>query len=129
MVPFVVALLIFGAVFLFVFALGATGPDVRARLEGLRRQPQTAQAQGGRSVTERMVFPLPHASVQLIHSLLPNAMLEGMRQRLLIAGEPMTVNAFLMLRALLLGTFLLLPVLFIMAGGVGGGVVPPRGAG
>ena len=116
MVPFVVALLIFGAVFLFVFALGATGPDVRARLEGLRRQPQTAQAQGGRSVTERMVFPLTDASVQLIQSLLPNAMLEGMRQRLLIAGEPMTVNAFLMLRALLLGTFLLLPVLFIMAG-------------
>ena len=116
MIPFVVALLIFGAVFLFVFALGATGPDVRARLEGLRRQPQAAQVRGGRSVTERMVFPLTDASVQLIQSLLPNAMLEGMRQRLLIAGEPMTVNAFLMLRALLLGTFLLLPVLFIMAG-------------
>jgi len=123
MVPFVVALLIFGAVFLFVFALGATGPDVRSRLEGLRRGPVPDQAPEGTSLTQRMFFPVTEAAVQLIQTLLPNTMIEGMRQRLLIAGEPMTVNAFLMLRALLLGTFLLLPVLFIMAGALAFGPV------
>ena len=116
MVPLFVGLLIFGAVFLFVFALGTTGPDARSRLEGLRRGTAPDQGPESTSLTERMFFPVTEASVQLIQSLLPKAMIEGTRQRLLIAGEPMTVNAFLMLRALLLGTFLLLPVLFIMAG-------------
>lgn len=116
MVPFVVALLIFGAVFLFVFALSATSPDVRSRLEGLRRGPVSDQGPEGVSMTERMFFPITAALVQLLQSLVPTAMVEGMRQRLLIAGEPMTLNAFLLLRAILLVTFLLLPVLFIMAG-------------
>jgi tight adherence protein C len=116
MFPLLVALLIFGAVFLFVFALGATGPDVRTRLEGLRRGPVADQGPSGLTMSERMVSPFTGASVHMIQSVLPNAMLEGMRQRLLVAGEPMTVNAFLMLRVLLLATFLLLPVLFLMAG-------------
>jgi len=116
MVPFVAALLIFGAVFLFVFALSASGPDVRSRLEGLRRGPVSDQGSDGVSMTERMVFPITEASVQLLRSLVPTAMVEGMRQRLLIAGEPMTLNAFLLLRAMLLVTFLLLPVVSIMAG-------------
>jgi tight adherence protein C len=116
MFPFVVALLIFGAVFLFVFALGATGPNMRTRLEGLRRGPIDEPVPSGLTASERMVSPFTEASVQMIQSVLPTAVLEGMRQQLLLAGEPMTVNAFLMLRVLLLGTFLLLPVLFIAAG-------------
>ena len=118
MVPLVAAVAVFAAVLLFLLALQGGEPSVRARLETLRRQggsgPVPSEPQ--LSVVERVISPMTDLPIQLIRTLLPSSLVDGMRQKLIIAGEPMTLNAFLLLRAILLGTFVFLPVLFIVAG-------------
>jgi tight adherence protein C len=118
--PWLAAALIFAAVFVFILALGGTDTTARSRLEALRGQPQ---AKGGEeeerlSLSERLVMPLTDVPVQALKRIMPGTMLEGMERRLLVAGEPMTVNAFLTLRLVSAVAFLFLPLMLISSAGM-----------
>jgi tight adherence protein C len=119
MVPYLAAIVFATTVFFLVLAFAGGEPRLRSRLESLRRggggMPQP-DGDGQLTMVQRLVMPATDAPVQALRNFLPATMLENMRQRLLVAGEPMTVNAYLTLRLLSLVTFILLPLLFIMAG-------------
>jgi len=119
MIPFLAALAVFGLVFFVVLSFGGAQPSVRARLEGLRRQGLTQeQAESQLSVVERIIVPITDVPVKLIQNLLPTKLVEGTRQSLVIAGEPMTLSAFLLLRAVLLGSCVMLLVLLLASGAI-----------
>ena len=106
-------------VFVFVLALGGSGGRARLRLEMLSKSVRpAAQGDGGPTLTQRVVRPMLGAPVEQVKRLMPVRMLDGMRQQLVLAGEPMTLNAFLTLRLIFLVAFLLLPGTMVVALGV-----------
>ncbi len=113
------AAVIFATVFVFVLALGGTETTVRSRLEALRGRPQTQPAAEERlSLSQRLVLPAMDAPVRAMKRIMPANMLQGTEKRLLVAGEPMTVNAFLTLRLVCAVTFLFLPLMLITSAGM-----------
>lgn len=117
---FVAAAVIFAAVFVLVLALGGSETTVRSRLEALRGQPRTQVEEEERlSLSQRLVLPALDAPVQMMKRILPRNMLKGIEQKLVLAGEPMTVNAFLTLRLVSAVTFLFLPIMLISSAGMG----------
>jgi len=113
------ALVISVTVFVFVLALGGSGGRARLRLEMLSKSVRpAAQGHGGPTLTQRVVRPMLGAPVEQVKRLMPVRMLDGMRQQLVLAGEPMTLNAFLTLRLIFLVAFLLLPGTMVVALGV-----------
>jgi len=113
------ALVISVTVFVFVLALGGSGGRARLRLEMLSKSVRpAAQGGGGPTLTQRVVRPMLGAPVEQVKRLMPVRMLDGMRQQLVLAGEPMTLNAFLTLRLIFLVAFLLLPGTMVVALGV-----------
>jgi tight adherence protein C len=66
--------------------------------------------------------PVVAALVRALSQLLPAGMIAKMEHRLVLAGEPMTRSAFLALRAVCAGFFLVLPVMIVIAGGLGFGL-------
>jgi tight adherence protein C len=117
--PFLAAAVIFAAVFVLVLALAGSESTVRSRLDALRGQPRTEVEEEERlSLSQRLVLPALDAPVQMMKRLMPRNMLKGIEQRLLLAGEPMTVNAFLTLRLVSAATFLFLPLMLINSAGM-----------
>ena len=116
--PLLAAIVVATAVFVFVLAIAGGESKMRSRLEALRGQPRTPEPEGRLSLSERVLAPAFSAPVQQLKRLLPTRMLQGMEQRLILAGEPMTVNSFLIIRLVFFGLFLFLPVLIVMSGGV-----------
>lgn len=117
--PLLAAAAIFATVFLLMLALGGTETRIRSRLEALQGQPRVERRGEERlSLMERLVVPVMHAPVQQLRRAVPTAMLERIHQRLVLAGEPMTLNNFLTLQLLTTGAFLLLPLLIVVAGGM-----------
>jgi len=104
--PLLAAIVVATAVFVFVLAIAGTESKMRSRLEALRGQPRTPEPEGRLSLSERVLAPAFSAPVQQLKRLLPTRMLQGIEQRLILAGEPMTVNAFLIIRLVFLGIFL-----------------------
>ena len=106
-------------VFVFVLALSGSGAPVRSRLETLRVGANTPspEPQEGLSLTGRLVLPLFRTPVQLLQHMLPTTMLARFEERLVLAGEPMTVSAFLTMQLMSVGVFLALPLLLIIGGG------------
>lgn len=120
--PLLAAAVVFATVFVLVLALSGTDSRVRSRLEGLRMQPRTGGQQvEGLPVARRLMLPTLEASVQQLRRLMPTRMLEGMEQRLILAGEPMTVNAFLIMRAVCFALFFFLPLLIVASGAIQAG--------
>jgi tight adherence protein C len=118
--PLLATAVVFASVFVFILALAGGGPTVRSRLEGLRRQPQVKGEQEERlTLTQRLVLPATDVPVQALKRIMPGTMLEGMERRLLVAGEPMTVNAFLTLRLVCAVTFLFFPLFLVNSAGMG----------
>lgn len=115
--PLLAALVIFATVFVLLLAIGGTETRIRSRLEGLRLQPAAPRPQQP-SLVQRLLLPAIQGPVQQLKGLLPRGTLERMEQKLVLAGEPMTVNAFMTMRLIVAGLFFLLPVLIIMAGAV-----------
>jgi tight adherence protein C len=118
-----IALAIFGTIFFLLLAIAGTEANARTRLEMLRRTPVIDDASESTSVMQRIFMPVTEAPVEHLRRFLPSTMVASMQQRLVIAGEPMTVNAYITLSVVCLGTFLLLPVLFLMAGALSGGAL------
>ena len=117
-------LVVAATVFVFVLALGGSGAPVRSRLEALRggSSAPTQEPEEGLSLGERLVMPLFRTPVQLLRRMLPTTMLAGIEERLILAGEPMTVSAFLTMQLISVGAFIALPLLLFM--GSGGAISP-----
>lgn len=124
--PLLAAFVIFATVFVFVLALGGTEAGVlRSRLEALRGQPRVeGRGEERLSLTQRLVAPAIKAPVQQLKRAMPVAILERFQQRLVVAGDPMTVNGYLTFQLVSIGVFLLLPLLFIVAAGLTFGPMP-----
>jgi tight adherence protein C len=134
------AIVAFCTAFVLVLAFSGGTASVRTRLEALTRGQTHAPSSPSRpSLTERMVHPFAEGVVSGLKNVLPVHMLDGMRQQLILAGEPMTLNAFLTLRLIVFGVFAFLPIflvisfgakltmmpiLFIVAFGVAGVMLP-----
>ena len=111
-------------VFVFVLALSSSDSPARSRLETLRggANAPASEPQEARSLTERMILPLFRTPVQLLRKVLPTTMLTHIEERLVLAGEPMTVSAFLTMQLISVGAFIALPLLLFIGGG--GGISP-----
>ena len=116
--PLLAAAAVFASVLLLVLALGGSEASVRSRLQALQGRPRDSGQGGQLSVKERLVAPMGETVVQGIRRLMPAAMLERVQHRLVLAGDPMTVNAFLTLQVVVTGAFLFLPLLVIVGAGL-----------
>ncbi len=118
------ALVVFGAVMSFVLALGGRQSGVRSRLDAIRPQAgRTEPAETVTPITGRIITPLTQALATQAIRVMPSGMLKGIEEKLVLAGEPMTVNSFIMLRLICAGIFFALPLLLVFAGGMAIGVV------
>ncbi|MDE3095643.1 MAG: type II secretion system F family protein [Chloroflexota bacterium] len=91
--------LIAATVLFFVLGLAATGPGsalARQRLEALKRGAAADEPPiESHSLQARVLAPLFQGGVRAFGSLLPKSVLSGVERKLVIAGEPMTMNGFL----------------------------------
>lgn len=91
--------LIAATVLFFVLGLAASGSGsalARQRLEALKRGATPDEPPiGSHSLQARVLSPLFQAAVRAFGSLLPKSVLSGVERKLVIAGEPMTMNGFL----------------------------------
>jgi tight adherence protein C len=100
LLPLVAGLLIFATVFFLVlsFAAGTTGGGslARQRLDALTRGLPEAEAKAVRdSMGKRLIGPAFGGIVSGLGRMLPKSLLAGVERKLIIAGEPMTMNGFL----------------------------------
>ena len=116
--PILAAAAVFATVFIFFLALASTDSGVRTRLEALWHQQGEPEQKRRLSVSQRLVAPLTETLVQYVRRLMPTTLLERLQQRLVLAGDPMTVNGFLTLQLLTTGAFLALPLLIVLAAGL-----------
>jgi tight adherence protein C len=117
--PLLATLVVFATVFVFVLAMGGTQTPVRARLEALRGVPvpRRPEDEEGLSFGQRLIMPVFATPVRYMKRFMPTKMLDKVQQRLVIAGEPMTVNGYLTLQLLSIVGFSLLPLLLVLAAG------------
>ena len=117
-IPILAAAAVFVTVFIFFIALGGRDSEMRTRLDSLWRQPDEQEPEARLSLTQRLFAPAMGTLVSYVRRLLPTTMLERIQHRLVVAGEPMTLNGFLTLQVLTTGAFLLLPPLLVLAAGL-----------
>jgi len=117
--PLLATFVVFATVFVFVLAMGGSQAPLRARLEALRGvpAPRRPEDEEGLSLGQRMIMPAFATPVRFMKRLMPTAMLDKIQQRLIIAGEPMTVNGYLTLQFLSIAGFSLLPLLLVVSSG------------
>ncbi len=121
MIPLLAAVAIFATVLFLLLALGGADTRMRSRLDALRGQPRAEEQKKGEerpSLANRLVIPATQAPVQLFRRMMPTALLERIQARLVLAGEPMTVNAFLTFQLVSTSAMLLLPLLMIAVAGL-----------
>ena len=115
---FLAALAVAAAIFVFVLAIAGNDTRMRSRLDTLRGRRPSEAAPVNPSLSERMIRPAIQAPVQQVKRLLPTSMLGKFEERLLLAGEPMTLNAYLTLAVVCLGGFVLGPGLLVLSGAI-----------
>ena len=105
-----------GTMFFLLLALG-TGETsrVRSRLQGLRAEPLPTEGRPAprSSMMQRLVGPMTRAPVEHLKRAMPTALLERFQAQLLLAGEPMTVNTFVLFQLMSAAVFLLMPGLLV----------------
>jgi tight adherence protein C len=74
-------------------------------------------------VSGRIFAPLTQTIAQQAARMMPTGMLRSIEQKLILAGEPITVNAFIMMRLICAGLFFSLPLLLVYGGGMKIGMV------
>jgi tight adherence protein C len=127
LMPIVAGVLIFATVFFFVMAVAASNSSAsavmaRQRLDALTRgAPEQEQVQARAGIGSRVVGPLFGGLVRAAGSLLPKSLLNGVERKLVIAGEPMTMNGFLtmVVVATIASTGFGFIVVFAMGSGIG----------
>ncbi|MDK1046261.1 MAG: type II secretion system F family protein [Anaerolineales bacterium] len=113
------AFAVFLTAFVLVLAFVRSESSVRTRLDALTGQSTQQGQPGGPAMSSRIFGPASVVIVSAMRRLLPTKMLDGLQHRLVLAGDPMTVNGFLIFQALTTASFVGLPGLVIMATGVG----------
>ena len=110
-------LVIFATVFVAVMAFSGGNESVRMRLETLRGEPQAAKAEEDEYLpfTQRMLMPIMRVPVQQMARLMPTQMMDGVEQRLILAGQPMTLNGYLTFQFISIVMFTGMPLLLFMS--------------
>jgi tight adherence protein C len=118
------AILIFATILCAVLAFTGGGNAARARLESFRpRGDGQTSGPGGPTISERLFRPAGEAIVANAQRWLPNQLLVNMEKRLVVAGEPMTLNGFLIMEVICTAVFIGLPLLFFVVSGSGFNVI------
>ena len=109
-------LVIFATVFVAVLAFSGADESARMRLETLRGEPRAAKAEEDEYLpfTQRMLMPIMRVPVQQMARLMPTQMLERVEQRLILAGEPMSLNGYLTFQFISIVMFTGMPLLLFM---------------
>ncbi|MCH7698424.1 MAG: type II secretion system F family protein [Chloroflexi bacterium] len=113
-------LVLFATVFVAVLAFSGGTQTLRVRLESIRGQtvaPVDEPADEYLPFTQRVLMPMVRVPVNQMARLMPKAVLDGVQQRLVIAGEPMELQAFLTMQFVSIVMFTLLPLLLILGTG------------
>ncbi len=110
---------VFSTVFVSVLAFSGGNESVRMRLQTLRGESQAMEPKEDEylSLTQRLLMPMMRAPVQQMARLMPTQMLDGANQRLILAGEPMTLNGFLTFQFISIIAFTGMPILLFMSSG------------
>jgi len=111
-----VALAVAAAVFVFVLSFGGGEARVRSRLAALRGSGSGEPERQALTLSERLVHPMTAGLAESLGRALPSSMMTRMEERLVLAGEPMTVSTFLVVRLVCFVLFAGLPLLMISAG-------------
>jgi tight adherence protein C len=129
LLPILAALLIFCTVFFLLLAFasgtaGQAGTLARQRLDAVTRGVPEPESQAGRAgAGSRLVGPLFGGLVKIAGNLLPKSLLAGVERKLVIAGEPMTMNGFLTMLVIATSGATGLGLMVIVAMGSGIGLV------
>ena len=113
------AFVIFGTIFFLLLAFGGgDSGQVRSRLDALGGQPAVVESSDPArpSVMQRIISPVTRAPVEQLHKAMPKTMLQNIEKRLLVAGEPMTLHAFLTFQLVSAAAFFGMPVLVVFGG-------------
>jgi tight adherence protein C len=127
--PLVAALLIFATVFFLVLSLasgtaGGGNALARQRLDALTRGTPEQEAKTQREgVGTRLVGPMFGGITRGLGNLLPKSLLAGVERKLIIAGEPMTMNGFLTMIVVASSAAVGFGFLLIFAMGQGIGII------
>jgi tight adherence protein C len=102
-----------------VLAFSGGGASVRNRLDSLtsggpggERDPASLPAK------DRLVTPFTEGMVRTVRRLMPATMLSGIQKKLVLAGDPMTMNGFLTFQFISTAGLLFLPFVVLLAAGV-----------
>jgi len=109
------------AVFLVIMASLWHGEDpVRARVDSLISGTNQQELPDlGRPLADRVLGPAIDAVAERILAMLPQSMLDGVKRRLILAGEPLNLGGFLTVMALSSGLFMLFGFALVVASGGG----------
>jgi tight adherence protein C len=128
LLPILAALLIFCAVFFLLLSVASgtagQGTLARQRLDAVTRGVPEPEIQASRaSVVSRVVGPVFAGLVRILGGLLPKSLLAGVERKLVIAGEPMTMNGFLTMVVIATGGATGLGLMVVVAMGSSIGLV------
>jgi len=104
------AIIIFAAIFLFVYGLAwRPGTQMSARLAGLRGEHsdfdfRAPDARG--SMASRLLLPLADSLGGKLEAMLPTQIIAGIERRLVQAGQPVTMTGFLIASVIFEGVLL-----------------------
>ena len=106
-------------VFLLIMASLWHGEDpVRARVDSLvSGTNQQDLPDLARPLTERVLGPALDAVADRILAILPKSMLDGLKRKLILAGEPLNLSGFLTVMAFSAGLFMVLGFALVVASG------------
>jgi len=121
LLAFLAAALVLVTVFLLIMASLWRGENpVRARVDSLvSGTNREALPDLARPFGDRVLGPALDAVAGRILAILPQSVLDGVRKRLILAGEPLNLGGFLTVMALSAGLFIVLGVALVVAAGGG----------
>jgi len=106
-------------IFFGVLAFSGGGATVRNRLDSLRSGGLGADRDPGvMPAKERLVTPMMDGMLRNVRRVMPATMLSGIQKKLVLAGEPMTMNGFLTFQVISTGGLLFLPFVVLLAAGI-----------
>lgn len=118
--PLLAAIVVAATIFIFVLALAGGESQLRTRLDQLQGiDPGDRKKVEQLTLSQRIIQPFTGSLVDLARKLFPRSLLSGVEQRLVLAGEPMTINTFLTFQMMSAGIFLFLPAVLVFAMGMG----------
>jgi len=112
--PILAAALVFAFVVVLVLAFVGGESAARARLEAVRHRGPDRPSDRGPTAAQRIFKPAGEAVVGQVRRMLPTTILDGLQKRLVVAGEPTTVNGFLIMEVVCTAVFVGLPLLFVL---------------